>query len=34
LPALGEDPKEFEALLAGLRRALAPRDAFEEILVT
>lgn len=34
MPALGEKPEEFEALLAGLRRALGPRDAFEEILVT
>lgn len=34
MPALGEKPEEFEALLAGLRRALGPRDAFEEILVS
>lgn len=31
--ALREDPKEFEAVLTGLRRVLAPSDEFEEMLV-
>ncbi|HEV2425998.1 MAG TPA: hypothetical protein VGZ29_14305 [Terriglobia bacterium] len=34
MPALGEAPEDFAAVLAGLRCALAPRDAFEELLVT
>jgi hypothetical protein len=33
MPALGEAPEDFAAVLAGLRRALAPRDAFEAMLV-
>lgn len=34
MPALGEKPEEFEAVLAGLRRSLGPRDEFEEMLVS
>lgn len=34
MPALAESPEDFADALAGLRRALAPRDAFEELLVT
>ncbi len=33
-PALGENPEEFDAFLEGLRQALAPRDVFEDVLVT
>jgi hypothetical protein len=34
MPALGEDPKEFEEVLDGLRRVFAPSDEIEELLVT
>jgi len=34
MSALGEDPKELEAVLDNLRRVLAPSDAFEEMPVT
>ena len=34
MPALGENPNDFEAFLEGLRQALAPQDAFEDLLVS
>jgi hypothetical protein len=34
MPALGEKPEEFEAFLESLRQTLAPRDAFEDLLVS
>jgi hypothetical protein len=33
MPALGEDPEEFDRTRAGLYQALAPRDAFEQMVV-
>ena len=33
MPALGESPEEFEVFLEELRQALAPQDAFENLLV-
>jgi hypothetical protein len=33
MPALGENPRDFAAVLAGLCRALKPQDPFEEMLV-